>query len=130
MLEILQLSDTQACCYMAVNLFQTDYQCLLEALDDIETSRDCSAAAESHGLMIHLRTLLSLIILCIFEEFLGITKPFSDYLQSKELDLSCAVDLVELRKFSVQIATFQVIWNRVTKKCIHTKGKHADYQLD
>ena len=52
-LEIPQLSDTRwAYRYMAVHLFQTRYECLLEALDDIESSRDRSAAAESHGLLI------------------------------------------------------------------------------
>ena len=57
-LEIPQLSDTRwACRYMAVHLFQTCYECLLEALDDIEKSRNRSAAAESHGLMIQLKTL-------------------------------------------------------------------------
>ena len=56
-------------------LFTYFYECLLEALDDIERSRDRTAAAESHGLLIQLKTLSFLVILCIFEEILGITKP-------------------------------------------------------
>ena len=121
MLEIPQLSDTRwACRYMAVHLFQTRYECLLEALDDIEKSRDRSAAAESHGLMIQLKTLSFLVILCFFEEILGITKPLSDHLQSKELDLSCAIDLVELIKktftdYRSDSHFSNHIWNRVTE---------------
>ena len=96
MLEIPQLSDTRwACRYMAVHLLQIRYECLLEAVGNIETSRDCSAVAESHGLMMQLKSLTFLAILCIFEEVLGLTKPLSDHLQSKDLDLSCAIDLVE-----------------------------------
>ena len=57
-LEIPQLSDTRwACRYMAVHLFQTRYECLLEALDDIERSRDRSAAAEARGLVMQLKSL-------------------------------------------------------------------------
>ena len=73
-LEIPQLSDTRwACRYMAVHLFQTRYECLLEALGNIETSRDRSAVAESHGLMMQLKSLTFLAILCIFEEVLGLS---------------------------------------------------------
>ena len=43
---------------MAVHLFQTHYECLLEALGNIEKSRDRSAVAESHGLMMQLKALL------------------------------------------------------------------------
>ena len=120
-LEIPQLSDTRwACRYMAVHLFQTHYDCLLEALNDTQSSRDRSAAAESHGLMIQLKSLSFLVILCIFKEVLGLTKPFSDHLQAKELDLACAIDLVESIK-----KTFEEyrsdnhfsshIWQRVTE---------------
>lgn len=62
----------------AVHLFQTHHECLLEALDDIERSRDRSAAAEARGLV----KSLSLAILYIFE-VLGLTKPLSNHLQSK-----------------------------------------------
>ena len=89
-LEIPQISDTgwACCCYMAVHLFQTRYECLPEALGDIEMSRDCSAAAELHGLMMQLKSLDFLAILCIFGEVLGLTKPLPDHLQSKDPDLS------------------------------------------
>ena len=74
---------------IALHLFQPCYECLLDALGDIERSRDHSAAAESHGLIIQLKSLTFLAILCIFE-ILRLS-----HLQSKELDLSCAIDLVE-----------------------------------
>ena len=68
-LEIPQLSYARwACCYNAVHLFQTCFECLLEALDDTETSRDRSAAAESHGLMIQLNS-VSFLAFCILRRF-------------------------------------------------------------
>ena len=144
MLEIPQLSDTRwACRYMAVHLFQTRYECLLEALDDIERSRDRSAAAEARGLVMQLKSLSFLAILCIFEEILGLTKPLSDHLQSKELDLSCAIDLVEsVKKTFAEYRSdshfSSHIWNRVTElahtrdieMCMHMKGEDQEYQLD
>ena len=122
MLKIPQLSDTGwACRYMAVHLFQTRYECFLEALDYniIESLRDRSAAAEAHGLVMQLKSLF-LAILCMFEEILGLTKPLSNHLQSKELDLSCAIDLVEsIKKTFAEYRSdshfSSHIWNRVTE---------------
>ena len=61
-----------------------------------------------------------MVILCIFEEIWGITKPLSDHLQSKELDLSCAIDLVESIKktftdYRLDSHFSSHIWSRVTE---------------
>ena len=59
------------------------------------------------------------VILCIFEEILGLTKPLSDHLQSQNLDLSHAMDLVEsvqktLTKNRSDGHFSSHIWKRVT----------------
>ena len=119
-LEIPQLSDTRwVCRYMAVRLFQTRYVCVLEALIDIQGSRDRTAAGESQGLIMQLKRFSFVVILCIFEEILGLTKPLSDHLQSKELDLSHAMDLVEsvqetLKQYRSDSHFSSYIWKRAT----------------
>ena len=95
-LEIPQLSDTRwVCRYIAVRLFQTRYEDILEALDSISKGTDRSTAAESFGLAFQLRRFSFTVLLCVFEELLGLTKPLSDHLQATEISLCHAIDLVQ-----------------------------------
>lgn len=123
-LEIPQLSDTRwVCRYVAVELFQTRNDCLLDALYDIQNCRDRSAAAESQGLIMQLEEFSFIVYLCIFEEILGLTKPWSDHLQAKELDLSCAMDLVEsitktFKAYRVDGHFSSTVWKRAKELAV------------
>jgi hypothetical protein len=96
-LEIPQLSDTRwACRYFAVNLYKSRYDCLVEALEEvIENSNDRTEAAEATGILAQIQKFSFLILLTTFDSILGLTKPLSDALQVKHLNLSAALELVD-----------------------------------
>ena len=95
-MEIPRLSDTRwVCRFVAVQLYKARYVCLIDALDDFaENSRDRSEAAEAIGLYSQLRHFSFLLLLHVFDDVLGVTKPLSDLLQAEQLELSSAMDLM------------------------------------
>ena len=96
-LEIPQLSDTRwACHYFAVNLYKSRYSFLVEVLEEIsENGKDGVEAAEATGILAQIHNFSFLILLTTFDRILGLTKPLSDTLQVKHLNLSSALDLVD-----------------------------------
>ena len=96
-LEIPQLSDTRwACRYLAVNLYKSRYTCLIEALEEvIENGSDRTEAAEATGILAQIQKFSFLVLLTTFDSILGLTKPLSDALQVKHLNLSAALELVD-----------------------------------
>lgn len=96
-LEIPQLSDTRwACRFFAVNLYKSRFMCLVETLDElIEVSRDRTEAAEACGILSQIQKFSFLVLLSTFDSVLGLTKPLSDTLQIKHLNLSTALELVD-----------------------------------
>uniref|UniRef100_A0A1X7U5U3 TTF-type domain-containing protein n=1 Tax=Amphimedon queenslandica TaxID=400682 RepID=A0A1X7U5U3_AMPQE len=96
-LEIPQLSDTRwACRYFAVNMFKSRYDCLVEALDEIiDKSRDGIEAAEARGILSQIQCFSFLVLLMTFDGILGLTKPLSDALQAKVVNLTLALELVD-----------------------------------
>ena len=62
---------------------------------DRKFPKDRGAAAESYGLSMQLKNFSFLVLLCTFEEVLGLTKSLSNQLQAKELNLSHVTKLVE-----------------------------------
>ena len=93
-LKVPQLSDTRwACRYLAVNMYRSRYGCLVEALEEvIENSSDRTEAA---GILAQIQKFSFLILLTTFDSILGLTKPLSDALQAKNLNLSAALELVD-----------------------------------
>ena len=68
----------------------------MEALEEvIENSRDRTEAAEATGILVQIRKFSFLIFLTTFDSILGLTKPLSDALQVKHLNLSAALELVD-----------------------------------
>ena len=96
-MEIPKLSDTRwVCRYAAVRLFKERYKSLVQAFESIiSNSHDGCERAEAVGLLGQLQSFSFILLLWIFNDILGITKLLSDTLQSKELDLARAIDLVE-----------------------------------
>ena len=96
-MEIPSLSDTRwVCRYAAVQLFLNRYECLILALESIvDESTDRSEAAEAVGLLAQLQEFSFIFFLQAFDCVLGLTKPLSDTLQTKQLDLATAIDLVD-----------------------------------
>ena len=126
-LEIPRLSDTRwVCRYAAVNLFQSRYDCLVEVFDQIvENSSDRVEAAEAMGLLTQIQKCKFVVLLSIFQDILGVTKPLSDMLQAKDLDLASAMELVdaviEVLNSRRNEAYFKdVVWQKVLEMAEHS----------
>lgn len=92
-LKSLILVTRWACCYLAVNLYKSRYGCLVEALEHvIENSSDKTEAAVATGILAQIQK-FSFLVLTTFDSILGLTKPLSDALQAKHLNLSAALEL-------------------------------------
>ena len=96
-MEIPKISDTRwVCRYAAVRLFKERYKSLILAFKAIiESSHDGCERTEAIGLLKQLQNFSFILLLWVFNDILGITKLLSDTLQSKELDLARAIDLVD-----------------------------------
>lgn len=96
-MEILRLSDTRwVRRHVAVQLFKCRFKCLLDTLSTVvEKSGDSSKAAEAYGLQHQLENISFLLLFAVFEDILGLTKPLSDFLQTKQLDLASAMDFID-----------------------------------
>ena len=72
------------------------YECLILVLESIiDLSTDRSEAAEAVGLSIQLQEFSFVFFLQVFDCVLGLMKPLSDTLQTKQLNLATAIDLVD-----------------------------------
>ena len=96
-MEIPRLSDTRwVCRHVAIQVFSSRYKCIVAALSTIvESSTDRSEAAEATGILLQLQVFSFILYLTIFDDVLGLTKPLSDMLQTKHLDLATAMELVD-----------------------------------
>lgn len=96
-MEIPSLSDTRwECRFAAVQLFLNRFESLILALETIiDDSTDRAEAAEAVGLSVQLQEFSFLFFLQVFNCILGLTKPLSDTLQAKQLNLATAIDLVD-----------------------------------
>ena len=96
-MEIPSLSDTRwVCRFAAVQLFLNRFECLILALETIiDDSTDRAEAAEAVGLSVQLQEFSFLFFLQVFNCVLGLTKPLSDTLQAKQLNLATAIDLLD-----------------------------------
>lgn len=89
-MEISSLSDTRwVCCHAAVQLFLNRYECLISALESIIDQQKLLACPYS------CKSFLLYFFLQVFHCVLGLTKPLSDTLQTKQLNLATVIDLVE-----------------------------------
>ena len=83
-------------CFAAVQLFLNHFERLILALETItDDSTDRAEAAEAVGLSVQLQEFGFLLFLQVFNCILGLTKPLSDTLQAKQLNLATAIDLVD-----------------------------------
>ena len=68
----------------------------MEALEEvIENSNDRTEAAEATSILAQTQKFFFLILLTAFDSILGLTKPLSDALQVKHLNLTAALELVD-----------------------------------
>ena len=78
------------------------YDCILETLEAISDGPDRSKAVEAMALYHMIKSFSFIISLLSFDRILSCTKSLSDQLQSVQLDLASAVDLVYATKSTLE----------------------------
>ena len=111
-LQLQKLSDTRwSCRYRAVNALCRTYDSLLATLHDISESNDHLKAVEARGFLHHVAKFRFIVSLITFDRILSCTNSLSDQLQSVQLDLSSAANLVQATKnslTSIELMSFGV----------------------
>ncbi len=79
-----------------MNAMCRTYNSLLAMLEEIGDSSDHAKAIEAKGLYCQVATFAFIILLVMFDRILSCTKCLSDHLQSIQVDLATASDLVSL----------------------------------
>ncbi len=113
-LQLQQLSDTRwACRFGAVNAVCRTYDSLLATLNEIGNGSDSAKAVEARGLCHQVAAFSFLISLVTFDRILSCTKSLSDHLQSTQIDLAGATDLVKATKETLEDYRSDTMWNKV-----------------
>ena len=93
--QLQRLSDTRwACRHGAVSALCYTYDAVLATLSVIANGNDGVKAAEARGHLLQVQSFRFILCLVIFDRVLSCTKGLSDALQSTQLDLAKAADLV------------------------------------
>lgn len=113
--ELKRLSDTRwACRYCSVNAICYTFDAILPTLEDVaEDTSDGMKATQATGLMLQVKSFKFLVCLIIFDKILSITKGLSDVLQSANLDLARAADLVLGTIETLEDLRTDGYWNRL-----------------
>lgn len=101
--QLQQLSDTRWACHQgAVDAICCTFDAVLATLEEIEDDNDRATAMEARGLLLQVKCFKFVLSLVVFDRLLSCSKGLSDVLQSTQLDLAKAADLV-----SALIETFE-----------------------
>ena len=112
-LQLQKLSDTRwACRYGAVNSMCRTYDSLLATLEDIGDGSDHMKAIEAKGLYYQIANFSFIVCLVMFDRILSCTKCLSDQLQSTQVDLAQAADLVLATKSTLEEYRTDTFWER------------------
>ena len=113
-IRLQKLSDTRwACRYGAVNAICRTYDSLLAMLEDIGDSSDHMEAIEAKGLYYQVANFSFIVYLVMFDRILSCTKCLSDQLQSTQVDLAQAADLVLATKSILEEYRTDTFWEKI-----------------
>jgi len=112
--ELQKLSDTQwACRHGAVNAICCTFDLQISTLEEIAEGSDPTKAVEANGLLLQVKDFKFLISLIIFDRVLTCTKSLSDILQSTQIDLRKAANLVAAAESTLQDFHTDDEWEKV-----------------
>ena len=98
-----RLSDTRwACRADAVATVCYTYDAILLTLTEFIATNSGSRVSEARGILLQVKSFRFLLCLITFDQVLSITKHLSDVLQSSNLDLAKAINLIVATKEAVQ----------------------------
>ena len=94
--QLQRLSDTiWACRYLSLDVICSTFHSVLATLESIANGDDKAKEIEAVGLLYQVNSFKFLSCLVIFHRLLGLTKSLSDQLQSRDIDLCSASELIE-----------------------------------
>ena len=117
-----RLSDTRWTCRVdSVRAVHDGYKAIIETLRRVSEGNNKDRVVQSKGLLSQIQSLQFIACTVIFKKALLLTKGVSDVLQSKQLDLAAAVDLVETaidtllewREASFDSSLWKNLWNDI-----------------
>ena len=111
-----RLSDTRwACRYLSLDVIASTFDSILATLDSIAEGNNKPRAIEATGLLHQIHSFKFISCLVIFLHIMGITKSLSDQLQSKEIDLALAADLVISTSDTLKTLRSDDTWDHIYK---------------
>ena len=114
--QLQRLSDTRwSCRYLAVDAVCSTFDSVLATLEEIANGQDRSRAIEATGIWTQVKTFKFLLSLVTFWRILSCTKSLSDQLQSREMDLAKAADLVLATVSTLKEFRSDNQWNQIYK---------------
>ena len=112
--ELQKLSDSRwACRHGTVSAICYTFDSLLSTLEEISDDPDQAKAVEAQGLLLQVKDFKFLVSLIIFDWILTCTKGLSDSLQSSQIDLGKAADLVLATESTLQDFYTDNEWEKV-----------------
>lgn len=124
--ELQRLSDTRwACRYNSLDCICSTFDAILVTLELIGDGSDKSKAIEAVGLYHHIQNFQFITCLIIFTRIMGFTKLLSDQLQSKDLDLASATDLVVSTMDTLREMRSDDKWNHTFKYITDVAALHG-----
>ena len=124
--QLQRLSDTRwSCRFLAVDAVCSTSESVLTTLEEIANGKDRSRAIEAAGIWTHVQSFKFLVLLITFWRILSCTKSLSDQLQSKQLDLAKAADLVLATKSTLTEFRTDSQWDSIYKYAVEVANLHS-----
>ena len=116
--QLQKLSDTRwACRQSAVNAVCYTYNAVLSTLTQLVSQKDGIRAAQARGLLSQIKSFHFLLSLVTFDRLLSTTKSLSDVLQSTQLNLAKAADLVTATEDALKSFRSDDEWEKIVVYC-------------
>ena len=124
-LQLQKPLDTRwACRYAAVNALCRTYDCILATLEEIGDGSDHAKAIETKGLYFQIATFSFILSLIMFDKILSCSKSLSDQLQSTNIDLAQAADLVIATKSLLEEYCDDTMWSQFYQHAVSIAELH------
>lgn len=113
-----------ACRHGAVNAVCCTFDAVIGALLAVVNGNNGVKSAEARGLLLQVSSFQFVLCLVIFDRILSCTKSLSDMLQSTQLDLARAADLVSVTVETLEEFRSDQEWQKVFKYCESVCNTH------
>ena len=116
--QLQRLSDTRwACRHGAINAVCCTFDAVVSTLSAIVNGNNGVKSAEARGLLLQVSSFRFVLCLVVFDKILSCTKSLSDTLQSTQLDLARAADLVSATIDTLEEFRSDQEWQKVFEYC-------------